>query len=235
VYSSINFGVGVVGYSSKGTGVEGDSSTGLGVYASSSTGIGVEGSSDSGYAVAGFSGSGNGVFGSSNSGNGVFGSSNSGYAGFFNGKALVNGTLRVASIPGGGTYSGHVCFNPGGDLLYCEGSTAQSSSLRYKTNVQSFRPGLNIIRRLRPISFTWKRDGLPDIGLAAEEVAQVAPSFVSTNSNGQVEGVKYERLNIVLINAVKEQQQQLETLRAQNAALNARLRALERRQGKRRR
>ena len=40
-------------------------------------------------------------------------------------------------------------------------------------------------------------------------MAKVAPSFAFTNSKGEVEGVKYERLNILLINAVKEQQTQI--------------------------
>lgn len=48
------------------------------------------------------------------------------------------------------------------------------------------------------------------IDLGAEDVAQVAPSFVFTNCKGEVEGVKYERLNLLLINAVKEQQAQIE-------------------------
>jgi Chaperone of endosialidase len=102
------------------------------------------------------------------------------------------------------------------------------SSLRFKTNVHSFRLGLDIVQRLRPISFNWKAGGRPDIGLGAEDVAQVAPSFVTTNDKGEVEGVKYDRLNILLINAVKEEQNEIEKLRAENTALNSRLRNIER-------
>jgi hypothetical protein len=120
------------------------------------------------------------------------------YAGYF------AGSVRVTSIPAG-SHSGTVCFNPPGDLLCCEGS-----SLRFKTNVEPFREGLDVVQRLRPISFTWKDGGMPDIGLGAEEVAEVAPSLTITNSVGEPEGVKYDRLNIVLINAVKEQQAQIQ-------------------------
>ena len=134
--------------------------------------------------------------------------------------------LRVVSIPpANNTFSGHVCFNSQGDLLDCD-----RSSLRLKTKVYPYRGGLEIVRRLRPINFTWKANGQGDIGLGAEEVAQVAPAFVTSNDKGEIAGVKYDRLNILLINAVKEQQNQIETLRAQNAELNARLRALEKRQ-----
>jgi hypothetical protein len=47
------------------------------------------------------------------------------------------------------------------------------------------------------------------------------------NDKGEIEGVKYPQLNIVLINAVKEQQAQIETLKMANATLDARLRAVE--------
>ncbi len=135
---------------------------------------------------------------------------------------IVKGRARVGSIPLLASVAS-VCFNPAGDLLQCGGS-----SLRWKNNVQPFLGGLDIIRRLRPISFTWKENGLPDIGLGAEDVAKVAPSLTFVNSKGEAEGVKYERLNLLLINAVKEQQSQIETLRMANARLSGRLRTVER-------
>jgi hypothetical protein len=126
-------------------------------------------------------------------------------------------------------------------LAICFDARSTPQVLRYKTDVQPFRRGLDIVRRLHPISFKWKESGLPDIGLGAEDVAQVAPSFTTTDSKGEITGVKYERLNMLLINAVKEQQGQIEqqhaesmqqqnqiaSLRAANAQLNARLRAVE--------
>jgi hypothetical protein len=50
----------------------------------------------------------------------------------------------------------------------------------------------------------------PDIGLGAEDLAKVIPSLTFTNSEGEVEGVKYERLNLLLINTIQEQQVQIE-------------------------
>jgi Chaperone of endosialidase len=134
----------------------------------------------------------------------------------------VNGRARVRAIPLEASTAA-VCFNAAGDLLQCG-----ASSLRWKANVRPFLGGLDIIRRLRPIDFNWKESGLADIGLSAEDVAKVAPSLTLVNSKGEPEGVKYERLNIVLINAIKQQQSQIEALQVANAALNARLQALER-------
>jgi hypothetical protein len=86
---------------------------------------------------------------------------------------------------------------------------ACSSSLRHKTAVQPFAAGLELVGRLRPISFTWKEGGTRDLGLAAEDVAQVEPLLVTYDDKGQVDGVKYDRLGSVFINAFKEQQEQI--------------------------
>jgi hypothetical protein len=72
---------------------------------------------------------------------------------------------------------------------------------------QGSRPAL--VTRLRPVSFLWKGSGREDLGLVAEEVAEVEPLLVTRNERGEVEGVKYDRVGVVLINAVREQQEQL--------------------------
>ena len=66
-----------------------------------------------------------------------------------------------------------------------------------------------MVNQLRPITFRWKAGGTGDVGFGAEDLAQVNPLFVTYNKDGQVEGVKYDRLTTVLVNAVKEQQEQI--------------------------
>jgi Chaperone of endosialidase len=119
----------------------------------------------------------------------------------------VAGRARISSIPTEPA-GAHVCFNVDGDLLNCG-----ASSLRLKANVKPFDGGLDIIRRLRPISFDWKDGRGHDIGLGAEDVAKVAPSLTFNNDKGEVAGVKYEKLNLLLINAVQEQQTQIQQQR----------------------
>ena len=125
----------------------------------------------------------------------------------------VAGRARISSIPQEPS-GASLCFDINGNLLQCG-----ASSLKWKTNVCPFRSGLDIIQRLRPISFNWKQDGRPDIGLGAEDVAKVAPSFTFTDDKGEVTGVKYERLSMLLINAIKEQQAQIEKQQSQIAGL----------------
>jgi TolA-binding protein len=57
-----------------------------------------------------------------------------------------------------------------------------------------------------------------DLGFGAEDVHKVEPLLVTYNAQGQVEGVKYDRVAVVLVNALKEQQAQVEQQRAQLAA-----------------
>ncbi len=123
---------------------------------------------------------------------------------------IVNGAIRVNFPTGPSTNALCKSLAPGtSTIVLC------SSSIRYKTNVNNFTPGLNLISRLRPVSFNWKQGGMLDLGLIAEEVAEVEPLLATYDEKGTIQGVKYERLGVVLINAVKEQQQQITNQQAQ--------------------
>ena len=114
------------------------------------------------------------------------------------------GTLTLATLGAAGATS--LCRNASNEISTC------SSSIRYKSNVSNFRSGLDLIKRLRPVSFNWKEGGMLDLGLVAEEVGEVEPLLTTKNGKGEVEGVKYDRIGVVLVNAVNEQQTQIESL-----------------------
>jgi hypothetical protein len=110
----------------------------------------------------------------------------------------------------------HLCWRVAPDgvpgLLLTPCTTAQSSS-RYKTDLRPFVGGLDVINRLKPYNFAWKSGGAREVGLIAEDVAQVEPLFTFKNGKDEIEGVKYENLSVVFINGFKEQQAQIEELR----------------------
>jgi hypothetical protein len=151
----------------------------------------------------------------------------------------VQGAIRMNGLGLGGNFA--LCQNPSHQISGC------SSSLRYKTDLHPFTKGLNLLQRLRPLTFRWKSDQSLDLGLGAEDVAAVEPLLVTHNASGEVEGVKYDRLSAVFINAFKEQQDQIEqqqnqieqqqsqisSLIAANARLGSRMRVLEQRPRKR--
>jgi hypothetical protein len=124
---------------------------------------------------------------------------------------VVNGSLYFPIYTSGGsapmcfTSVGETANHPGGFLV-----GGCSSSLRYKANIKPLPSGLSVINRLRSVSFDWKEGGAPDLGFIAEEVAEVEPRLTFRNDKGEIEGVKYQLVSAVLVNAVKEQQAQIE-------------------------
>jgi hypothetical protein len=129
----------------------------------------------------------------------------------------VNGTIIAGDLGSAGSQA--LCRNASEVISAC------SSSIRYKENVRAFRSGLSLVKQLRPVFFNWKTDGTADLGLVAEDVAGIEPLLTTANKNGAVEGVKYDRVGVVLINAVKEQQAQIEeqskTIARQQAEIDA--------------
>jgi hypothetical protein len=128
------------------------------------------------------------------------------------GDLTVFGTtlLNTVTIANGATLN---VLGTAGSTTLCRNASAQistcSSSLRYKQNIHPFASGLSLINRLHPVVFNWKANNEPDLGLVAEEVAKVEPLLVTRNDKGEVEGVKYDRISALIINAVKEQQHQI--------------------------
>ncbi len=120
-----------------------------------------------------------------------------------------DGSDRVRIFGLGAAGSTQLCRNADNEISTC------SSSLRYKTNIAPFGFGLNLVNRLQPITFKWRDGGMLDLGFGAEDVAEIEPLLVTYNKDGQVEGVKYDRIGVVLINAVKEQQLQIKTQQTQ--------------------
>ncbi|MBI4579031.1 MAG: tail fiber domain-containing protein [Planctomycetes bacterium] len=89
------------------------------------------------------------------------------------------------------------------------------SSKRWKTNVKPIANPVQKVQRLRGVEFNWKGTGKSDIGLIAEDVAQVVPEVVSFEESGKdAQSVDYARLTAVLIEAVKTQQAQIEAQQA---------------------
>jgi hypothetical protein len=93
-----------------------------------------------------------------------------------------------------------------------------SSSIRYKENVKNFTGGLDDLMRMRPVKFKWKGRDENDFGLVAEEMRDINPLYV-TYQDGRIEGVKYPQLTAVIVNAVKEQQQEIADLKREIADL----------------
>lgn len=101
------------------------------------------------------------------------------------------------------------------------------SSARYKTNIEPLEPELGAVLDLEPRSFEYTDSGTADIGLIAEEVAEVVPELVVRDSEGRPDAVKYDRVDVYLVPEVRRQRDRIDELEQENAELRERLAALE--------
>ncbi len=88
------------------------------------------------------------------------------------------------------------------------------SSRRWKTNITPIENALDKVMKLKGVYFDWKSSGKHDIGMIAEEVGEVIPEVVDYDENGiDANSLDYSRLVAVLIEAIKEQQKEIEELK----------------------
>jgi hypothetical protein len=95
--------------------------------------------------------------------------------------------------------------------VYADNFIAPSSE-RLKTNVLPLTASLDIISKLKPVSFDWKSDNKSDTGLIAEQVQEILPHIVS-KTDGVVQGLDYAKIVPYLIGAIHELQQEITKLK----------------------
>jgi hypothetical protein len=132
----------------------------------------------------------------------------------------ADGTLALQTLGSAGATA--VCRNASNQFATC------SSSARYKEQIEDLHLGLAAAMQLRPVGYLWKDSHNADVGFVAEEVAKLDERLVTRNDEGEIEGVKYDRLTAVLAGAVQElaarEQLQGEAIRrveAENATMRA--------------
>jgi hypothetical protein len=114
--------------------------------------------------------------------------------------------------------------------VYSVNGVQQSSDGRYKESVSTLPYGLDEVTALRPVIYRWKEQ--PDerlhYGLIAQEVREVLPEVVSgqESEDGRL-SIDYGELVPVLVKAVREQQEEIDSQSERIANLEARLAALE--------
>lgn len=97
-----------------------------------------------------------------------------------------------------------------GDATATNFNTTSDATL--KTNVETLTGSLDAINAMRGVSFDWVEGGGSEVGFIAQEVEQVLPEVVSTNDEG-IKSVKYGNIVAVLVEALKEQQVQIDQLK----------------------
>ena len=141
------------------------------------------------------------------------------------GRAIdVEGGHTAVYAAGAGTYQGYfdgLLFSTGtisGSLINSSGDVVafQSSDKRLKDNLKPISQSIDKLNKLTGYEFDWndKQDIYKghDLGVIAQEVEEVLPELVRRNSNG-FKAVKYEKIIPLLIEALKDQQEQIDELK----------------------
>jgi hypothetical protein len=106
-------------------------------------------------------------------------------------------------------------FHADGDVIAY--STTTASSIALKENVNIIDNALEKIKKLRGITFNYKRDGRVSAGVIAEDVQGVLPEAVKRikphiGAKEKTLGVNYGALTSILIEAIKELTAKVEKL-----------------------
>jgi hypothetical protein len=92
-----------------------------------------------------------------------------------------------------------------------------SSSIRWKRNIQPIDNALGKVLNLSGVYYDWDADhgGKHDMGMIAEDVGKVIPEIVGWDSDapGYATGMDYGHLTPVLVEAIKEQQKEIDSLK----------------------
>ena len=143
----------------------------------------------------------------------------------------VSGSSQVTlSSTTGGTTSSNVQFNSLGIGMAASATAGRidatndvvafsSSDIRFKENITPIENALDKISKISGNTYDWKAENKiehgyegNDVGVIAQEIEAVLPQLVQTRENG-FKAVKYDKLVALLIEGIKEQQQQIEKLR----------------------
>jgi hypothetical protein len=122
------------------------------------------------------------------------------------GAASENGNFEIYSANGN-----NFVFTRAGNFT-AAGTVTANSDITLKTNVNTITHALDKVLALRGVMFDRISTGNHEMGVIAQEVELVVPELVLTDENG-IKSVAYGNTVALLIEAVKEQQQQIEQLK----------------------
>jgi len=86
-----------------------------------------------------------------------------------------------------------------------------TSDAAVKDDIMTIDSPLSVLSDLRGVNFDWKQTGKKSMGVVAQEVENVLPYLVATDSNG-LKSVNYQAMVGLLIESVKDLQEQVKKL-----------------------
>ena len=161
----------------------------------------------------------------------------SSFTGNLAGRSTASDTSKIISAGGGGynvvltdglgdnkglAIDGGITFNGGSNSLSVSGDiTAFASDMRLKTNIEKIQGAVAKVCKLSGFTYEFNETGrdlkLPagkQLGVSAQQVQEIFPEAVAVRPTDEYLTVKYEKLVPVLIEAIKELKEEIESLKS---------------------
>jgi hypothetical protein len=133
-------------------------------------------------------------------------------------------TIRIGGANQTSTFIGGIAgqtVGAGGSTCYVDNAGKLGVFLcarRFKTDIADMAAASEAILALRPVTFHYKpeldKTGIPQFGLVAEEVAKVDPDLVTHDAKGDIYTVRYEAVNVMLLNEFLKEHRELQEQKA---------------------
>jgi hypothetical protein len=134
-------------------------------------------------------------------------------------KLHVDGEIYVAYMDG---------TSSGSPVRWCNNRLCrETSSLRFKNDVKPLIEDFQKIMQVEPSIYTDKFSGNKEIGYIAETFDSLGLGYLVVYHDNKPDGIKYERISLYLLEILKDQNNVLLELQAQNKLLQERVAALE--------
>ena len=101
--------------------------------------------------------------------------------------------------------------------LEVSGTITETSMRETKTNIENMNDMLPAVLQMQGVKFDWKEDsygGKDNFGFIAEDMQEILPEVVTCSNEGKAAGIQYSKLTAVLVEAIKEQQIQIDELKS---------------------
>jgi trimeric autotransporter adhesin len=93
------------------------------------------------------------------------------------------------------------------------GTLTENSSIRYKKDIETISYGLDKVLQMRGVTYLKKENDIKEVGVIAEEIAEILPELVNYDTEGRPDSVSYGRITALLIEAIKDLKKEINELK----------------------
>jgi hypothetical protein len=93
------------------------------------------------------------------------------------------------------------------------GTLTENSSIRYKKDIETISYGLDKVLKMRGVTYLKKENDIKEVGVIAEEIAEIFPELVNYDTEGRPDSVSYGRITGLLIEAIKDLKKEINELK----------------------